>query len=128
MNSPAPETGPSTEDAQFVDCIRRSHASERRALLLQFLREQFASSLAIDPARIAVRDNLLELGVDSFKAVEFKFLLESKLSLQLSSSLLFDYPTLDALVGFLLEQISSSQEQPLPPSAGPSAPSRGSFR
>jgi acyl carrier protein len=119
MNSHARETAGSTENVQFVDCVRRSHPSGRRDLLLQFLREQLAGSLAVDPMRIGTRDNLMELGIDSIKAVEFKFLLESKLGLRISSSLVFDYPTLDALTGFLLEQISASQEQPLSPSSQP---------
>ena len=117
MNSRACETAGSTGNAQFIDCVRRSHPSGRRDLLLQFLRAQLAGSLAVDPARIGVRDNLLELGIDSLKAVEFKFLLESQLGLHMSSSLVFDYPTLDALTAFLLEQFAALQEQPISPSS-----------
>ena len=112
MNSPVTGIAGSTGDVQFMDSVRRSHPSERRDLLLQFLRKQLAVSLAVDPSRIGVRDNLLELGIDSFKAVEFKFFLESKLGLPISSSLIFDYPNLDVLAGFLLEQICPLQEQP----------------
>jgi acyl carrier protein len=119
MNSPVTGVAGSTRDMQFMDCVRRSHPSERRGLVLQFLREQLAALLAVDPSRIGVRDNLLELGIDSFKAVEFKFFLESKLGLPISSSLVFDYPTLDALAGFLLEQIYPLQEQPALPSGQP---------
>ena len=112
MSSYAREAAGSTGTAQFIDCVRRSHPSGWRDQLLQFLREQLASLIAVDAARIGVRDNLIELGIDSLKAVDFKFLLESKLGLQISSSLVFDYPTLDALTGFLLEQISTSPPQP----------------
>jgi acyl carrier protein len=112
MNSPVTGIAGSTGDVQFMDSVRRSHPSERRDLLLQFLRKQLAASLAVDPSRIGVRDNLLELGIDSFKAVEFKFFLESKLGLPISSSLIFDYPNLDVLTGFLLEQICPLQKQP----------------
>lgn len=119
MNPPVTGIAGSTGDMQFMDCVRRSHPSERRDLLLEFLRKQLAALLAIDPSRIGVRDNLLELGIDSFKAVEFKFFLESKLGLPISSSLVFDYPTLDALAGFLLEQIYILQEEPALPSGQP---------
>ena len=112
MNSPVTGIAGSTGDVQFMDSVRRSHPSERRNLLLEFLRKQLAALLAVDPSRIGVRDNLLELGIDSFKAVEFKFFLESKLGLPISSSLIFDYPNLDVLAGFLLEQICPLQEQP----------------
>ena len=119
MNSPVTGIDGSTEDVQFMDCVRRSHPSERRSLVLQFLRKQLAALLAVDPSRIGVRDNLLELGIDSFKAVEFKFFLESKLGLPISSSLIFDYPTLDSITGFLLEQIYPLQDQPALPSGQP---------
>jgi len=121
MNSPVIGIAGSTGDVQFMECVRRSLPSERQSLVLQFLRQQLAALLAVDPSRIGVRDNLLELGIDSFKAVEFKFFLESKLGLPISSSLIFDYPTLDALTGFLLEQIYPLQEQPAPPSGQPQA-------
>lgn len=119
MNYPVTEIAGSTGDMQFMDCVRRSHPSERRGLLLQFFRKQLATLLAVDPSRIGVRDNLMELGIDSLKAVEFKLFLESKLGLPISSSLIFDYPTLDSLTGFLLEQICPLQEQPALPSGQP---------
>jgi len=110
----ASEAGATEE--QFIDRLRRASPSERQSLLLQFLREQFSPPLGLEPSQIGIKDNLLELGVDSLKAVEFKSLLESKLSLELSSSLLFDYPSLDALSEFLLQQ-ACGQEQPILPSS-----------
>lgn len=104
-----------SEQARFIDRLHSSPASERRGLLVQFLREQFAALLGIEPPRIAVRDNLLELGVDSLKAVELKCLLESNLDLQLSSSLLYDYPNLDGLARFLLAQTFDSPTPPISP-------------
>ena len=112
MNSSEPETAGSKIDMQFIDHIRRADGLVRRELLLHFLREQLAASLALEPSQVGLKDSLLELGIDSVKAVEFKFLLESKLDQQISSSLLFDYPTLESLAGFLLELICQPQKEP----------------
>ncbi|MFT4924135.1 MAG: acyl-CoA synthetase (AMP-forming)/AMP-acid ligase II/3-oxoacyl-(acyl-carrier-protein) synthase [Phenylobacterium sp.] len=47
-----------------------------------------------------------ELGVDSLMAVEIKNQLQSWLGKSLSSTLLFKYPDMDALVAFVAEQLS----------------------
>jgi hypothetical protein len=56
----------------------------------------------LEKADIAPDDRLMELGVDSLQAVEIKIYLEEELGVALSSSLLFDYPTVTALAGVLL--------------------------
>lgn len=43
----------------------------------------------------------MDSGLDSLGAVEFRSSLESKLSLQLPPTLVFDFPTLSAIVGYL---------------------------
>lgn len=106
---------PRRGETKFIDRLRGSPPDERRRLLVQFLREQFAALLAVEPQGIAIKDNLIDLGVDSLKAVELKTLIESHMGLQLSSSLLFDYPNLDALAGFLLKQTFTSPSQPTSP-------------
>lgn len=101
------------EAIQLMDQLRHSPPLARRDFLIQFLRDQFGPPLGIDLPQIGPRDNLLDLGVDSLKAIEFKSLLELQLGLQLSSSLLFDYPTLHTLAEFLLAQVGLLPQQSL---------------
>ena len=54
----------------------------------------------------------MDLGVNSMKAVELKLVFERELGLSLSSSLLFDCPTIESLTAFLLEQMDDTQRQP----------------
>jgi len=93
------------EAIHLIHQLRQCPPPARRGFLIQFLREQFGPPLGIELPQIGPRDNLLDLGVDSLKAVEFKSLLEPQLGLQLSSSLLFDYSNLYTLAEFLLAQL-----------------------
>ncbi|WP_394840347.1 SDR family NAD(P)-dependent oxidoreductase [Pendulispora rubella] len=77
-------------------------AEERERALVDLLRSELATVLghaspsAIDPAR-----PLKELGLDSLVALELRNRLSSLTGLRLPSTLLFDHPSLSALVPFL---------------------------
>jgi len=101
----------SLAETRLIDHLRRLPPTQRHDVLVQILRDRFAEVLGIEPHQIGAKANLLELGVDSLKAVELKIHLESDLDLALSGSLLFDYPNLHALSGFLLEQSGICPDQ-----------------
>ncbi len=89
---------------------------------MEYLQEQLGARLGLEPHELGPRDNLMDLGVDSLKAMELKVLLETELELELSSSLAFDQPNLEALTGFLLEAaglLSSPPQEPVAPSEEP---------
>ncbi|MCP5425309.1 MAG: type I polyketide synthase [Gammaproteobacteria bacterium] len=93
---------------------------ERSVLLLGHLRQQIAQVLALaDPEQIAPRQRLFDLGIDSLMAVELKNRLEKSLQLSLGPTLIFDYPTLEALVGHL----NSRMNQPSAAAGPESSPS-----
>jgi myxalamid-type polyketide synthase MxaB len=58
-----------------------------------------------DGQKLEMRQPLFDLGLDSLMAVELKNRLESSLQTSLSSTLLFDYPTLETLVEYLADVI-----------------------
>jgi acyl carrier protein len=93
----------------------------RKDLLADFLQEQLGYVVGVDKAQIGRDDSLIDLGIDSLKAVEVKLYLEEELGIELGSSLLFDYPTLDALAGCLLQAIGLADP---PPPATPQADRR----
>ena len=83
----------------------------REQLLLERLREELGGRLGLAPSQIGMSDNLMELGMDSLKSIEFKSTLESELDLRLSSTLLFDHPELESMVAFLLEAVGLGGSQ-----------------
>ncbi len=92
-------------DADLLRRLQRAPGAEARRQLGQWLREQVAAFLGFGSAEeVAPRDNFLELGLDSLRAVDFKILLEGKLLCALRSTLLFDHPTPETLVRHLADE------------------------
>ncbi len=94
-----------------LETLRAASPERRGELLAARLREELGERLGIPPARIGGADDLRELGMDSLKGIEFKGAVEAELGLALSSTLLFDHPDLESLVGFLLDAAGLSAEE-----------------
>ncbi len=94
------------EKSAILEELERAPAAERPHVLAAFLEGQlsrvlgFGDSGGLDPLR-----NFGDLGVDSLLAVDLRNRLESSLACSLPATLLFDYPNLEALVGYLVEQV-----------------------
>ena len=79
---------------------------ERMELFTTHIRSMVAKTLGLkDGQKFEMRQPLFDLGLDSLMAVELKNRLESNLQTSLSSTLLFDYPTLETLVEHLADVI-----------------------
>ncbi|HEY3919577.1 MAG TPA: SDR family NAD(P)-dependent oxidoreductase, partial [Stellaceae bacterium] len=74
-------------------------SGDRRARLVAFLRQELAAITG--EAAVETRQRLFDLGLDSLMAVELKDRIERHLGVKLKATLLFDYPTLEALVEHL---------------------------
>jgi myxalamid-type polyketide synthase MxaB len=88
--------------------IARAPLGERRRLLCDYAAAQALRVLGLDLSHAIKPDQPLhELGLDSLMAVELRNLLGSGLELKknLPATLLFDYPTLDAVVDYLAREV-----------------------
>jgi NAD(P)-dependent dehydrogenase (short-subunit alcohol dehydrogenase family)/acyl carrier protein len=92
----------STNGHATVDAWRAAPSRERLDLVRAFVAERarqvigLTDDTAIDP-RVALKD----VGLDSLMAVELRNVLTRALATPLPATLLFDYPTLDAIVKLL---------------------------
>lgn len=78
----------------------------RRPTVLAFVRDRALRALGLDPSRaVDPRTPLGELGLDSLLAVELRNTLATALGQTLPATLLFDYPTIDALTDFILTDV-----------------------
>nr|ADX66472.1 ScnS1 [Streptomyces chattanoogensis] len=97
---------------------------ERREVLLDLVRAQIAVVLGhASPETIESTRVFQDLGFDSLTAVELRNRLNNATGLRLSATAVFDYPTADALVDFLLDELFGAQEAaelsaPVPSPAG----------
>ncbi len=96
-----------------ANAIRKSHDLETETLAQQLelaLTGMLAKTLRIAAAEIDVDRPLPHYGLDSIDAVTLAGDLEDWLNIELPSTLLWDYPTVAAIAGFLEEQLEAMPE------------------
>jgi acyl transferase domain-containing protein/acyl carrier protein len=92
--------------------LHQASAEERPRLLAAHLRAEVARVLELgDSETIAMEHRLFDLGLDSLMAVELRNGVQAELELNLSATLLFDYPTLETLVPHLLAVLGLAEEK-----------------
>jgi myxalamid-type polyketide synthase MxaB len=106
----------------ILDKLASAPATERHGMVLAEVRQALAAILRLPSASsIGVNQSLGELGLDSLMAVEVGNLLSEGFRCELPSTLIFDYPTANALATYLVQSIFPEQ-----PSAETTEPSDSS--
>ncbi|MEK7727815.1 MAG: SDR family NAD(P)-dependent oxidoreductase, partial [candidate division KSB1 bacterium] len=112
---------------ELLQRLQNASGPQREELLEQNVRAQIARVLGFEASRPMDRQQpLQQMGLDSLMAVELRNALGAMLGTTLPATLLFDYPTLHALVQYLMrEALAFEETQPLETKvaskAGPSA-------
>lgn len=94
------------------ELLDRSLPGERLSVLQEMVCEQVMQVLGASAAsRPARHDRLMDLGMDSLMAVQLRNRLTTALALDppLPSTLMFDYPTINAIANNLLERLTPMQ-------------------
>ncbi len=110
--------------SQLVQQLNDSPEALRLTLLVDHIRGLVAKVLGIPNLdRVLPNVQLFDLGINSLTAVELKNHLEAEVGISLGSSLVFNYPTIDALAEFLLATLFASrgaaESAPTPAAAAP---------
>jgi acyl carrier protein len=100
-----------SEDARarrlaFLESLRSAPAKARHKLLVEHIQAHVVDVMRLE-SRDAVdwRRGLFEIGMDSLMALELKNRLQASLGLSIPATLAFNYPTVDAIGGYLAEQL-----------------------
>ena len=95
------------EDSEIVESLKNAPVDTRRELLQAYFQSQLAEILGYASRdQIDTDDRLFDLGIDSLLAVSFKAKIESTFNISLSATLVFDYPTINTIVDYLMLKIS----------------------
>jgi NADPH:quinone reductase-like Zn-dependent oxidoreductase/acyl carrier protein len=114
-----------TQPTTVASRIKALPAGQRRDALMRHLSERalhvldLDTTMAVDP-----RAPLKDIGLDSLMAVELRNALTRSIGQPLPATLLFDYPTLDALTDHLMRSLGLES----PPAACDSSPAKSAER
>ncbi|MBU8894068.1 SDR family NAD(P)-dependent oxidoreductase [Corallococcus sp. M34] len=114
---------PTTEPSGFIARMESAAPRERWALLEEHVRGQLARVLGMSSLEeVGAQQRLFDLGLDSLMAVELKNRLAASLQRPLRSTLLFDFPRIEALVEHLGRDVLGVFPPPEPAAALPAEP------
>ncbi|SCL23201.1 myxalamid-type polyketide synthase MxaF [Micromonospora pallida] len=101
-----------------ADFLAAEPGRRRRAAMETYVRQEASRVLRLAPARIGVGTPLRSLGFDSLMSLELRNRLEAGLGIALSSTVIWNYPTIAVLVPYLAERMAI----PLDPPTAPDGP------
>ena len=109
IQSRASQERPSSR--RLKEQLQDTPAEERHSLLHHHLRVTVANVLGLSSfEQVQAHTRLFDLGLDSLMALELRGRLEFDLERPLRSTLLFDYPTVNRLTGYLATQVLTALE------------------
>jgi polyene macrolide polyketide synthase len=111
----APSEQSAAGAASWVDRIRPLSAPERRELLLELVRSEVAKIMEMGATSdVPLGLPLTAVGLDSLMAIELRNRLAALTQILLPATLLLEYPTIEMLADYMLEQHQTSNARPSP--------------
>ncbi|MCP3102823.1 type I polyketide synthase [Myxococcus sp. K15C18031901] len=106
---------PGARPSDFRARLEGAAPHQRRPLLHQHVAGLVARTLGLpESERLSGRERLFDLGFDSLLAVELKNRLAASLGRALRSTLVFDFPSVEGLVGHLATELGLAAESQSP--------------
>ena len=100
-----------TAVSDIVQQLQTAEPNQHIDLLQDYLRHTLASVLSIDPTLIDPYKPFGMMGLDSLMGVEFRNRLETGLTLVLSATLVWNYPTVNDLTNYLTNRLELNPEE-----------------
>ncbi|RKZ75434.1 MAG: short-chain dehydrogenase, partial [Candidatus Parabeggiatoa sp. nov. 1] len=97
------------EQPSKSDILQRLEAaSDCQTILVTYMQDKVAKLLRLPPSQSPSTDQgFFDMGMDSLMAVELKNQLNASLDVTLPTTLIIEYPTIDALTAYLLDEVLS---------------------
>jgi NAD(P)-dependent dehydrogenase (short-subunit alcohol dehydrogenase family)/acyl carrier protein len=110
LRTAAPRTA---RETGLPETLRRTSPLERRRGIAEIIEREAAQVLGFGQARLDRDRGFFDMGMDSLLALELRTRLEAALGIALQATVLFDYPSIDALAGYCAAQ--AHEPDPTPP-------------
>ncbi len=99
------DNGPA-EKPELVIRLEEADADERLKILTEYLRQRTVNVLGLDEDYpLDPKKPLSEMGLDSLMAIEMKNALDRGVGKKLPATMVFNYPTIEDLAGYLLTDV-----------------------
>lgn len=77
-----------------------------------YLRDLLVNFLELETSNTILSDqSFIDMGIDSVQAIDFKIIIENDFDCSLRTTSLFDYPTLELLVQYLVDVVNNSDTE-----------------
>ena len=97
-------------EPKLLKRLEESPQKERLELLLAHIQSEAANILGLGSSQApSPQLGFFEMGMDSLMVVEFRNRLTNSLDYSISSTLIFNYPTIETLAGYLVRELFSSK-------------------
>ena len=98
-----------TQSSAWLKRLAKLPKEERYGTVLELIRSEVASALGLGgPMAVPPEGSLDALGMDSLIALELRNRLGQRLGIVLPATLVFDYPTPDAMTGLILSHVQEA--------------------
>ena len=108
-------------DVDTLNRFQEALPGDRHGLLAEYVRAQVVHVLRLESGvAVGAKHRLIDLGLDSLMVVELRNRIEAGLGIDrtLPATLAFDFPTIDAIAGFLVQKLAPA------PDAAASSPAK----
>ncbi len=108
----APPWGPPDELPELLGRLQKIDRHERRRHLFRYVHQRVGRALGLEGSLAAdPHKPLTEQGLTSIRAVELAEELGNAIGRTLSPTVMFNYPTIDATVGYLARELSLEEPE-----------------
>jgi len=102
----APEPSAAATQPELLQQLAAVAAEARPGLLLTYVQGEVARVLGLDASHLPdIQTGFSDMGMDSLMAVDLKNRLQSSIGKPLTSTVTFNYPTIEALARYLSEEV-----------------------
>ncbi len=105
-------TGTENAVPYLVEELSTINPDERKEKVVEYLKEQTIRVLGLKPGfPLDTSKNLSEMGLDSLMAIELKNTIDKAVGKKLPATLVFNYPSIDAISEFLINDVLKIEDK-----------------